>query len=590
MLHFLLKLSLFLGLTFSQLVTSKIAQERIDTVLTNIFTSEASLQNINSNPSSRESDRLSSLLSAQCYLYFSIASRLTYLGFSTAHSAMSQQPSTRQRDELTKSASSYLRQAAKHWYNPILISGQHSSSEAPTTFDAYEALALKAHESGSPLSRAAYALMELSDVVGVVAVCLICARNFGGMKYDADSSQLNMEHSIGSMMSWERGLYHRPISTTVTLDGNIDTSNGVHMGDSEKQKMTMAKYTCYAVLFNCLACLLKSTYEYQQNISLAENMLAYATSSKDIYFLKELYGYLASSGNVETLLRIESPSVESWLENIKKDPDLLWRYYVIHSKHCLAGEFMWKRGAINEESLRLEDRIECLNRAANSYSDALSASSSDVRTESTNSDDIKRIINRIREQVDVAKLQLRVLSAIKSSKHASQMDKDKIHTLSFSLVGVSDLYNDYAAPLSFYDLCLAIMQTCHCDDSATIITLWRSILCEEVLPCQTSNKDVQRFLNTLQRGSMMEEETVILTEANVTSVDGESLLKFEDGGWIPSIKNRIVSLGKELFGKGADFVFPVDFVVEQLEGKIDYFFTRQMQIQPSSSHMFQILL
>ena len=65
----------------------------------------------------------------------------------------------------------------------------------------------------------------------------------------------------------------------------------------------------------------------------------------------------------------------------------------------------------------------------------------------------------------------------------------------------------------------------------------------------------------------MEEENIILTDANVTSEDGDSLMLFEDGKWISSIKHRIISLGKELQGKGADFVFPVEFIIEQLEGK-----------------------
>lgn len=552
-------------MTYSQLVTSKTAQDRIDTVLTNMFTNESSVQSAMNNPSSVELNRLSSFLSRECPLYFSIGSRLTQLGFSTALSAMSQQPATRQRDQLTKSASSYLRQASKHWYNPVLVSGQPHISKTPSNSDDYEILALRAHESGSPLSRAAFALMELSDVVGVVAVCLTCASNFGGIKYDADTSPTDMENSTGTMMPWERGLYHRPISNTTLLDaGNL-----IQSADSEKDKTDTAKHTCYAVLFNCLACLLKSTYEYQQNINLAEEMLAYATSSKDINFLKELYMYLDSSGNVETLLRIESPSVESWLENIKKDTDLLWRYYVIHRKYYLAGELMRKQGVMKEKVLTLEKRIECLNRAANSYSNALSDSPSDtLETGVPTIDEIKLIMKKIRDQVDVAELQIRVLSSIKSSKYASQMDKDKMDTLSMSLVDATVLYNEYAAPLSFYDLCLAIIQSCGVDDSATIVTLWRSIICEEILPCQTNNQDVQRFLNLLKRGSMLEEEEVILSESNVTNVDGESLQKFEDGGWVPSIRNRIISLGKELLGKGADFVFPIDFVTQQLEGNV----------------------
>ena len=489
---------------------------------------------------------------------------------------MAQQPSTKIRTELTNSASSYLQQAANHWHNPILISGRidESSVDSPVS---YEEMAIRAHEAGSPLARAAYVLMELNEVIGVVNICLICAGNFGGVLFENQSGSYNSDRTAGSMMTWERGLYHRPTTGKGADDTNSQLINSASStavilanSDTDRRKLD-AKETCHAVLFYYLNCLLKSTHEYHQNSELAEKMLSVATASSDMNFLKELYGYLVSSGHVDTLLKIESPSVESWLENINKDNDLLWRYYVIHGMHWLAGEFMWKLGSGSEEDLRLEERIQCLNRAANSYSDAImKPPPNSVMVRNTiipTHEEINRFIGQIREQIDVAKLQSRVLSTIMSSQIASQLDKEKLQVLSFSLVNVSVLYNDYTAPLSLYDLCLAIMQTCNCDDTSTIRTLWKSILCEELLPCRTRSKEVQLFLSTLKRGSMMEEENIILTDANVTSEDGDSLMLFEDGKWISSIKHRIISLGKELQGKGADFVFPVEFIIEQLEGK-----------------------
>ncbi len=571
-----------IGLTYCQLVTSKTAQDRIDTVLTNLFTENStfdSFNNTNGVSSSVESNNLSSLLSQQCYLYFSIGSRLTHLGFSNAHAALSQQPSTKIKHELTQSASSYLKQAASHWFNPLLISGQMDGISADNGPTSYDEIAIRAHESGSPLARAALVLMELNDVVGVVEICLICASNFGGVIVENGNELYSTERVSGTMMAWEKGLYHRPSAAKASDEANSQligsaSSTAIIIGNSDVDTRKIdAQRTCYAVLFYLLNKLLNSTQEYQGDNELVERMISAATASTDIYFLKELYGYLASSGHVDTLLRINTPSVESWLENINKDPDLVWRYYVMHGMHTLAGAFMWKRGSTSEENLRLEERIECLTRAYNSYQtfNPSEVSVVDRNTMAPSRDEIKRIINQITEQIDVAKLQSRVLSAIMSSQNASQLDKEKLHELSSSLVHVSVLYNDYAAPLALYDLCLAIMQACRYDDEATIITLWKSILCEELLPCRTESGEVQNFLNLLQRGSMMEEERVILTDSNVTHEDGNSLMLFENGEWISSIKHRVISLGKELHGKGADFVFPIEFIVEQLEGKFAFF-------------------
>lgn len=562
-----------LGLTFSQLVVSSVAQDRIDTVLTNLFTDDTVFPSYRSSnevsTTSVESNNLSSTLSNQCYLYFSIGSRLTHIGFSHARAALSQKSSTNIRSELTISSSSYLQQAAYHWHNPILISGRLEDLSDERTLS-YEDMAIKAHESGSPLARAAFVLMELDDVVGVVNICLTCAGNFGGISFNKKPGNFLTESQSGAIMQWEKGLYHQPaFETNVEL---INSSSNTMIGgtsDVERKKLD-AKLTCHAVLFYYLNCLLNSANEHHRNIGLPEKMLSAATASSDINFLKELYGYLVSSGHVDTLLKIENPSLESWLENINKNPELLWRYYVIHDMHWLAGTTMKRHAITPDESLSLEERIQCLNRAANSFSNAIQnpphPSMMERGVNPPSRDDLSRIVNEIREQMDIATLQSRVLSAVRSSKNASQVDKEKMRLLSSSLMNVSELYNDFAAKFNLFDLCLAIMQTCKCND-VLITTLWRSILCEELLPCSTKSQDVQFFVNNLQRGSLMTEESIVLTDSNITNEDGDSVIVFEDGHWILSMRHRIITLGKELQGKDADFVFPVDFITEQLEGK-----------------------
>merc|ERR1740139_1355344 len=119
----------------------KSAQDRIEAVLTHLFSSNQAMasssdgydggltNNTSTSISSVESNNLSSLLSRQCYLYFSIGSRLTYLGFQTAHGAMTQSPLSNMRTELVSSASSYLRRAAKHWYNASLVTGRSLREE-----------------------------------------------------------------------------------------------------------------------------------------------------------------------------------------------------------------------------------------------------------------------------------------------------------------------------------------------------------------------------------------------------------------------------------------------------------------------------
>ena len=581
------------GLTFSQLVTLKGAQDRMEAVLTNLFSSSSLLSDqSNASMSSIESDHLCGHLSQQCYLYFSIGSRLTFLGFRHAEAAMSTGSISKQNEHVTK-ASSYLREASKHWHNISHVTGQLAGVENQVSmgmkqhaYAEYNELAARALENGSPLSRATSALMGVNDVAGAVDVCLTCARNFEtDSAVTEDDNMASSELMSGSMLPWERSLYHRHMSE-ITEDV---TSGGVTARDKNasvsKHANEIVRRTCHGLLYYHLDQLLESMSEFPQNSSSVERMISIATSSPDASFIHGLYDYLASSGHVNTLLRIDSASLEMWLQR-KDDCHLLWRYYTVHNIHWMAGEVMWKHGVNENEKVPLEERIECLTRATTSYSVSLENLNIDntllqnrfsTRNSSGESlsqrycvtpsrDEVNRILSQLSEQIDVAKLQTRTVSTIVSSVNAKNIDEEQISELRTSLVDISKLYNEFAAPLGLYDICLAILQTCKHDDLSTVTKLWRSILCEELLPCRTKSKIVQGFLTSLQRGSMLEEESVILSNTAVTKEDGDPLMTFEDGQWIVNIKARVITLGKELHGKGTDFVFPLRFVAECLEG------------------------
>jgi len=159
----------------------------------------------------------------------------------------------------------------------------------------------------------------------------------------------------------------------------------------------------------------------------------------------------------------------------------------------------------------------------------------------------------------VATIQKRVLMAATQSEN--NLDSAKMDTLTFTLVTVSDLYNDYACPLNLFDICLLIMGTCQHNASDIITTLWKSVICEEILPCRTSAAPVMDFLGRLKQGSLLAEETIVYGDGA-----GDTVQNFDSGEWIPRLRNRIATLGKELYGKGSDYTFPLDLLVKQLEG------------------------
>ena len=552
-----------------------------------------------------ESKNLSSNLSKDCYLYFSAGSRLTYLGFRAAYEALSRPQPSNVRLEKTRAASMYLRDAASHWYNPSHVTGLSFNNQSNMDMDmSCGSIANMALEYGSPVARAASVLMELNDVTGVVDVCLISAGNFSEL-----SVQPSVESSLAfheSMMPWERDLYHRPVTDSVGpeppgVDSSLPSEMSSSLADSTNEN---ARDTCYAILFYHIGKLICSCSELPQNNALKENMISVACSSSSSTFLHALYTFLLESGNTDTLLRIQNSDLKNWLKDSQNDYHLLWRYYVVHGIDWMAGEIMWKHGCSKDSNVRLDERIESLTRAMNSYCTALKNSTANTKSfpvaflspqsnslepeaKTPSREEIDRIIRQISEQIDVAKLQSRTLTTIQASRDESNIDQDRLLKLSHTLLNVSTLYNEYAAPCGLYDICLLIMQTCRYDDDETITTLWKSIICEELLPCRTGNKDVQNYLTKLQLGSMLEEVDIVLSDIDVICEQGVPLTVFEDGKWIPSLKNRIVCLGKELNEKGVDYAFPLELIADCLEGLQRMY--RVSTLRPSQSWPLQTL-
>jgi nuclear pore complex protein Nup155 len=578
------------GLTYCQLVTTFEGQQRVETLLNALFSQ--SDNNLVSDLSI-EGDSLASMLSRSCYLYFSPASRLTYLGFKAARDAQARSTVSNQRELLSNKAAvrpspfnkslffvrelkihrfslsplqSHLRAAARHWHDPDLVVGR---SAAKSTSDSWRDVAQSAIESESPLALAAEELLKLRNAHGAADVCLICAANFGGAKVPIDDRRELGEMPIEGMFDWERGLYQQP-PTEKPSDGTTGQSaatgsqsiviSGIQATPADALK------TCHSVLFHHIFKLLAEGGE--ENQSLAVELLGVCASSSDVKFLHSLYEQLVVTHNSDTLLRIDSSTLEEWLKK-KSDANLLFKYYSFHGRNVQAGDLMYNM-ALDEDitnKFPLSTRMEYLTRSANAFSAAIQTSSPN---EQVSVPELKNTLTHIHEKLEVAAIQQSVLTIVQQSQNTN-LDEEKMNALSYSLVKVSDIYNDYAAPLNLFDICLMIMETCRQNDSLNIATLWTSILCEELLPCMTNSQTAFEFLSGLKDSSIIQDDIIFGDGADAT------LMQFDNGSWIPRLKARVTELGKTLYGKGADYTFPLDLLLQQLEG------LRQAQTQASNN-------
>ena len=555
------------GLTVAQLVQRRNCQDRIERLLSSLVSSAGSSPVSNVSPTA-ESDELAKLFTSECYLYFSPGSYYAYMGFRAANEALSCAPSSARHAALTNQAAEYLKRAAHHWYSAPLISGRILHGQEN---ESYEEIAQRAMRYDSPLAKAAAVLFQLENVVGVVDVCLTVASNFGGRPQAPHSpGEVGSAEISPDMLPWERVLYHkrpqlhdgdRASASTPSTSRSSATVVGADVTPKD------ALSTCYAILFHYLSTLLDSP-----NAEFARKMIDACATSTDKAFLHALYDHLIRTNHVGALLQISSSDLEKWLARPDMDVELIWQYYREQGQDAKAGEVMRKQACEENPDLPIDVRINMLRKARSSYTIALQKIVEGGRSyegwsrpmvSDADRNALQSMHTDVSETLDVAVLQSRVLGIIASSSLASNLDEEQMSRLKSTLIPVSDLYNEYAAPLNLSDMCLLILHSCRHNDSATTETLWRNILCEEIFPCATRSAVAYQFLQSLIAGSVIEESVVLLAEGGTTS-----LPLFEDGDWVLPLRDRVISLGKEVYGSGADYVFPVDFLASVLEGML----------------------
>ena len=541
------------GLTMSQLVETRDGQERVETLLNSLVSNTKAIEGANVTPTA-DSDQLARSLANQCYLFFSQGSGLSYLGFRTANEALGCMPQSARRSTLSKQAVEHFKKAAPFWTSAQLITGRLMHSGEAETYEQKVDLAMRYD---SPLARAASVLLKIGEFVAIVDICNITASNFRGqngskMAVSADSAGF----------PWERTLYHDRKSDETSPNGttgssSTTTSTRIVLGSSVTAQDAIS--TCHAIILYHLLLVLNGPIPADAK----SRMVSACAASSDKEFLKAFFEYLVRTKNESMLVKIDSAEVEKWLDGIE-DPHLKWQYYVAQRKYTKAGELMWKLATDLNPTLPLDDRVLFLERSQSSYNSAIAALSNQF-SPPANIDpaELERKRSLAGEHLDVARLQQQTLKTITSLGLEGQLGADALQNLRMTLVLVSDIYNDYATPLNLYGICLRILHSCRHDDANTIDMLWKKIICQEILPCSTRSEATMNFLESLADGSGNEESIDFLSADKQDS----ALPLFESGAWLEPVKRKVAGLGSELFGKGADYVCPVEFLVITLEGE-----------------------
>ncbi|EGE08194.1 nuclear pore complex protein Nup155 [Trichophyton equinum CBS 127.97] len=195
------------------------------------------------------------------------------------------------------------------------------------------------------------------------------------------------------------------------------------------------------------------------------------TTSRDEVFLTSLYDWYLARGLSDRLLEIRSPFVATYLERKSTEDifhaDLLWKYYA-QSDRFYDAAVVQLQLAKSPFKLTLNRRIEYLGQArANA-----SVQSPDVGRAAR-----QRLQHEVEELLDVSHVQDDLLQRLKDDP---RLDNDRraevLETMNGGIMEISKMYNEYAAPGNYHDICLQIMYLANHRNASDITTTWQDLI------------------------------------------------------------------------------------------------------------------
>ncbi|GMF69911.1 unnamed protein product [Aspergillus oryzae] len=181
------------------------------------------------------------------------------------------------------------------------------------------------------------------------------------------------------------------------------------------------------------------------------------SDSVDEVFLTSLYDWYLEQGWSERLLHANSAFVVTYLERKSADDiahaDLLWRYYAQSERFFEAAKVQFHL-AQSAFTLPLGRRIEYLGRARANAS---------TFTPDVGRQPRQRLLQDISNLIDLANIQDDLLQRLKDDKRLTSERR-------------SQLFNQYADPASYYDICLQIFYLADHRNPADIRSTWQHLL------------------------------------------------------------------------------------------------------------------
>lgn len=191
----------------------------------------------------------------------------------------------------------------------------------------------------------------------------------------------------------------------------------------------------------------------------------------DRLFQYEFYDWFVQQGLEKKLLEIDTPYILPYLqERSAGSPDasyLLLRFYSKRGLYFEAAEVFF-RLAISDFSLSLDRRIEYLAKASG-FCNCVEQFALRRQT--------AELLHSVQSNLDVAGLQLELVERIRADESLINEQRDEnVAALDGRILDISLLYNEFAEPLGYDDLCLVIFKESDYRGAEEIEKKWDAVL------------------------------------------------------------------------------------------------------------------
>ncbi|KAH0565900.1 hypothetical protein GP486_000703 [Trichoglossum hirsutum] len=252
----------------------------------------------------------------------------------------------------------------------------------------------------------------------------------------------------------------------------------------DRRRLLETRTNCYRMIFDILTAVDQAASQapekvdghYTRSARLRSEAYSVVHTSEDEVFQNSLYDWYIDKGWNDRLLEVESPYIIPYLKRKFTESsafaDLLWNHYAQREQYYEAAKVQLElaKTEIHNDRFRipLEKRIEYLSRAKANASTVTTGIGRQSR---------QTLLHEISELLEVANIQDDLLQRLKvDSRLTPEKREEVLAELNGPIIGLTELFNEYADKASYFDICLLIYQAADHRNPSHIKASWQNLI------------------------------------------------------------------------------------------------------------------